>query len=169
MSIRLRLLLTTLIYPAIRPGDRLGLQKQPVPRLQDDVCFLGSPPAFAAVPQYLVHTSGVLQPTMPAADCRYAMGSPYGSLSPIRDTQRLSRGNPGDFRCTTVGYTQYRTTTDRGLRRVLPTRPNGIKPVSACCSSARIFALGFFQVSVTTFPLPSASLCLRWGWPETLV
>ena len=71
----------TLIYPAIQPGHRLGLQKQPVPRLQDDVCFLGWPPAFAAVPQYLVHTLGVLHPTMPAADFRYAMGSPYGSLS----------------------------------------------------------------------------------------
>jgi len=106
---------------------------------------------------------------MPSADFRYAMGSPCGSLSSGWNTQRISRGNPGDFRCTTVGYTQYRTTTDRGLRRVLPTRPNSTKPVSACCSSARIFALGFFQVSVTAFPLPSASLRLRWGWPETLV
>ncbi len=128
MSIRLEFLLTTLIYPAIQPGHRLGLQKQPVPRLQDDVCFLCFPPAFAAVPQYLVHTSGVLHPTMPAADCRYALGSPYGSLSPIRDTQRLSRGNPGDFRCTTVGYTQLRKTTDRGLYCVLPARPIAAKP-----------------------------------------
>jgi hypothetical protein len=71
----------TLIYPAIRPGHRLGLQQQPVPRLQDDVCFLGYPPAFAAVPHYLVHTLGVLHSTMPAADFRHAMGSPYGSLS----------------------------------------------------------------------------------------
>jgi len=130
----------TLIYPGHSAGDRLGLQKQPVPRLQDDVCFLGSPPAFAAVPQYLVHTMGVLHPTMPAADFRYAMGSPCGSLSSQWNTQRISRGNPGDFRCTTVGYTQYRTTTDRGLRCVLPARPNGTKPVSACCSSAHIFA-----------------------------
>ena len=128
MSIRLNLLLTTLIYPAIQPGHRLGLQKQPVPRLQDDVCFLCLPPAFAAVPQYLVHTLGVLCSTMPSADFRYAMGSPCGSLSSRWNTQRISRGNPGDFRCTTVGYTQYCTTTDRGLRRVLPTRPIGIKP-----------------------------------------
>ena len=128
MSIRPEILLTTLIYPAIRPGDRLGLQRQPVPRLQDDVCVLCWPSAFATVPQYLVHTSGVLHPTMPAADFRYAFGSPYGSLSPFRDTQRISRGNPGDFQCTTVGSTQLRTTTDRGLRCVLPARPIAAKP-----------------------------------------
>ncbi len=165
MSIRRRLLLTIFIYPAIRPGDRLGLQRQPVPRLQDDVCFLGYPPAFAAVPQYFVHTLGVLHPTMPAADCRYALGSPYGSLSPIRDTQRLSRGNPGDFRCTTVGYTQLRTTTDRGLYCVLPARPIAAKPNPLAVRQPA--------------PLPSASfrptllldrcLRLRWGWLETLV
>ena len=60
-------------------------------------------------------------------------------------------------------------TTDRGLRCVLPARPTVTKPVSACCSSARIFALGFFQVGVTASPLPSASLRLRRGWLETLV
>ena len=91
MSIRLNLLLTTLIYPAIRPGDRLGLQTHSVPVLQDDVSVLCLPPAFAAVPQYLVHTLGVLRSTMPSADFRYAMGSPCGSLSP-----RWTRnGSPG--------------------------------------------------------------------------
>lgn len=106
---------------------------------------------------------------MPSADFRYAMGSPCGLLSLVRDTQRISRGNPGDFRCTTVGYTRLRKTTDRGLRRVLPARPVVTKPVSAGCSSARIFALGFFQGGVTASPLPSASLRLRQGWHETLV
>ena len=114
---------------------------------------------------------------MPSADFRYAMGSPCGSLSPGKDTQRTSRGNPGDFRCTTVGYTQIRTTTDRGLRCVLPARPIVSKPdplavrqpASSESRYARLPALGFFQVSVTAFPLPSASLRLRWGWLETLV
>jgi hypothetical protein len=152
MSIRLNLLLTTLIYPAIRPGDRLGLQTHSVPVLQDDVSVLCLPPAFAAVPQYLVHTLGVLRSTTPAADFRYAIGSPLGSLSSRRNTQRISRGNPGDFRCTTVGSTRIRTTTDRGLRCVLPARPIVSEPISACCSSARIFALGFLPGWRYRFP-----------------
>ena len=169
MPIRPKILLATLIYPDHSAGDRLGLQKQPMPRLQDDVCFLCYPPAFAAVPQYLVHTSGVLHPTMPAADCRYAMGSPCGSLSPLRDTQRLSRGNPGDFRCTAVGSTQLRTTTDRGLCCVLPARPIEAKPNPLPVRQPAPLPKASYQVSVTASPVPSASLRLRWGWLGTLV
>ena len=106
---------------------------------------------------------------MPSADFRYVVGSPCGSLSLIRDTQRISRGNPGDFRCTTVGSTQYRTATDRGLRRVLPTRPNGIKPNPLAVRQPAPLPKASFQVGVTASPVPSASLRLRWGWLETLV
>ena len=66
------------------------------------------------------------------------------------------------MRCTTVGYTQYRKAKDRGLRRVLPARPNGIKPdplavrepTSSESRYARFPTLGFFQVALPRFPWP---------------
>ena len=54
------------------------------------------------------------------------MGTPCGglSLTPLRaDTQRLSRGKPGDFPRASAGSTCRRHVMDGGLRLVLQTRP----------------------------------------------
>ena len=62
--------------------------------------------------------------------------------------------NPGDFRCTTVGYTQLRKTTDRGLYRVLPARPVVTKPDPLAVRQPASLPEASFRLALPRPPCP---------------
>ena len=74
-----------------------------LPELQDDVCVLCWPPAFAAVPQYLVHTPVELLPLIePDKRISHTYGSSVSYSASLRSTTRVqvyadSRLGPSDL------------------------------------------------------------------------
>ena len=63
--------------------------------LQDDVCVLRLPPAFAAVPPYLVHTSVEL---LPLSEPDKRLSHTYGSSVSLQQASALRHG----FRSTRI-------------------------------------------------------------------
>jgi hypothetical protein len=89
--------------------------------------------------------------TMPSADCRYAIGFPYGSLSSLRNTHRLSRGNPRQLSSRNrrnLRLTPHMTSKDFRLRCILvPSVHRLISRFSV--RSAHDFASGSSPRSIT--------------------
>ena len=169
MPIRLKLLLTTLIYPAIQPGHRSGLQScrylAPGRCLFSlfAACFRGG--ATISLP-YLGTAHGLICPLLTSVTrwARLAVRSvPVGTRN----------GSPGVIPAT----------FDARLSDLPNTARQRIEDFVVCCrlvpTVSSLYPLAVrqpaslpeasYQVGVTASPVPSASLRLRRGWPETLV
>ena len=168
MPIRLKLLLTTLIYPAIQPGHRSGLEScrylAPGRCLCSlfAACFRGG--ATISLP-YLGTAHDLLCPLLTSVT-RWAR---LAGRSVQHGTRNGSPGvNPATF--------------DARLSDIPNTAKQRIEDFVVCCrlvpSVPSLIRLLFVSPHLCLrllsgwryrFPLPSASLRLRWGWPETLV
>ena len=164
------------IYPAIQPGHRLGLG--PCRYLAPGrclfslfaACFRGG--ATISLP-YLGTAHDLLCPLLTSVTrwARLAVRS-------VPDGTR--NGSPGvnpatfDARLSDIPNTAKQRIEDFVVCcRLVPSVPSLIRLLFPSgklgTGYARIFASSFLQANITAGPLPSASLRLRWGWPETLV
>ena len=168
MSIRRKLLLTIFIYPAIRPGDRSGLG--PCRYLAPgrclcsrlSACFRGG--ATISLP-YLSTAHDLICPLLTSVT-RWA----HLAVRSVPDGTR--NGPPGVIPAT----------FDAGLSDIPGYAQQRIEDFAVCCqlvpSYLSLIRLLFVSPHLCLrllsgwryrFPLPSASLRLRWGWLETLV
>ena len=168
MPIRLKLLLTTLIYPAIQPGHRSGLEScryLAAGRCLCSLfaaCFRGG--ATISLP-YLGTAHDLLCPLLTSVT-RWA----HLAVRSVSDETR--NGSPG----------VNPATFDARLSDIPNTAKQRIEDFVVCCrlvpSVSSLIRLLFVSPHLCLrllsgwryrFPLPSASLRLRRGWPETLV
>ena len=168
MPIRLKLLLTTLIYPAIQPGHRSGLES--CRYLAPGRCLFS---LFAAC------FRGGATISLPYLGTAHDLLCPL--LTSVTRWARLSvRSVPDGTRNGSPGVNP--ATFDARLSDIPNTAKQRIEDFVVCCrlvpSVPSLIRLLFVSPHLCLrllsgwryrFPLPSASLRLRWGWPETLV